>query len=191
MMQIAIDKWIEAPTEIDLLVQKKNTLPPDQWRRYVNSFYRQIAEASITGKNIYNTIHIQTTSEGKKSVDYVNMINDLYFSFSGDVTSTKKQNSDSFLDLCFLKHRMDLNVEDVIIYIFYSQSLSITAQLPYYPLPDELEIISYSSEYYEQVQNLYIATYRELATSVPAIKKYIKNSLKSTFMKETHSKVWF
>ena len=51
---------------------------------------------------------------------------------------------------------------------------------------DAIQIKAYSPEYYDGVSNLYYATYFELATTNSSIRKYVKNSLKSTFSSGVH-----
>ena len=81
-MQVAIDKWLEAPANIDTLVQKKNSLSLEQWTKYMHNFYHQLALSSPSKKVEYTNTNINVKADGKKDVDYLNMINDLYSSFS-------------------------------------------------------------------------------------------------------------
>ena len=51
---------------------------------------------------------------------------------------------------------------------------------------DAIQIKAYSPEFYDGVSNLYYTTYLALATSNSSIRKYVKNSLKSTFSSGVH-----
>ena len=51
---------------------------------------------------------------------------------------------------------------------------------------DAIQIKAYSPEYYAGVANLSYRTYLDLATSNSSIRKYVKNSLKSTFSSGLH-----
>ena len=60
---------------------------------------------------------------------------------------------------------------------------------------DAIQIKAYSPEYCDGVANLYYRTYLDLATSNSSIRKYVKNSLKSTFSSGLHRvksvSMWF
>ncbi|KAK8804298.1 acetyltransferase [Blastocystis sp. subtype 4] len=53
-------------------------------------------------------------------------------------------------------------------------------------LLSDYRIVSYSPEYYEGAVSLYESTYHDLSKDHPRIRKYIKNSLKSTFTADLH-----
>lgn len=88
---MAIDKWLDVPSGIDKLVQKKNTLSEEQWRQYMQRFYRRLAKRSPSGKVEYQNTVINVNKDDPQNVDYLNMINDLCFSD----TDSKNTPSDS------------------------------------------------------------------------------------------------
>ena len=46
---------------------------------------------------------------------------------------------------------------------------------------DSIRIIPYESHYFQQVKQLYMASYRELAVKCSAIRKYVISSIKRSF----------
>lgn len=51
---------------------------------------------------------------------------------------------------------------------------------------NEVQIIEYSPDYFSQVHNLYLATYREIALTIPEVQTYIRKSIKSTFASNSY-----
>lgn len=50
---------------------------------------------------------------------------------------------------------------------------------------DSIRIIPYESRFFQQVKQLYMASYRELAVKCSAIRKYVVSSIKRSF--DVHS----
>ncbi|KAK8804362.1 hypothetical protein WA588_004577 [Blastocystis sp. NMH] len=67
-----------------------------------------------------------------------------------------------------------------------AQPIWKTREIPRVDDVDAIQIKAYSPEYYDGVANLYYRTYLDLATSNSSIRKYVKNSLKSTFSSGLH-----
>lgn len=87
-----IEKWLEAPPNIDRLVQQKEILPPDQWMKYMHKFYNNLSKTSPAKQIQYDSTQIDIKMEGTNREDYLSMINDLYSNFSD---STSKDNNNN------------------------------------------------------------------------------------------------
>ena len=74
---MVIEKWQDAPEEIDMLVQKKDSIPVEEWSSFLTNFYRRIAENSSDNSKRYQESKIVVPEEQKNHLEYLDMANDL------------------------------------------------------------------------------------------------------------------
>lgn len=93
-MQMVIEKWQDAPEEIDMLVQKKDSIPVEEWSSFLTNFYRRIAENSSDNSKRYQESKIVVPEEQKNHLGYLDMANDLLSGLSQtDMYDNSKKHS--------------------------------------------------------------------------------------------------
>ena len=93
-MQMVIEKWQDAPEEIDTLVQKKDSIPVEEWSQFLTNFYRRIAENSSDNSKRYQESKIVVPEEQKNHLEYLDMANDLLSGLSQtDMYDNSKKHS--------------------------------------------------------------------------------------------------
>lgn len=91
---MVIEKWQDAPAEIDRLVQQKDSIPPEEWSSFLSAFYQKVAQNSSDQSTRYKESKIIVPEEQKNHLEYLDMANDLLSGLSQtDMYDNSKKHS--------------------------------------------------------------------------------------------------